>query len=108
MSTLSTLPPSLRMTLRNLSRLGATVRSSISGSRMTISSYWCMTYPPPSDLAVADVLQQEGVVRRVVEAANAAHGQPQQSTRPAASFPTRGLARAPCCASVRSQGGAAG
>src|SRR5690606_25401371 len=49
MSTLSMVPPSLRITVRNLSRLGATVRSSISGSRMTMSSYWCVTDPPPSD-----------------------------------------------------------
>src|SRR6476660_623211 len=39
MSTLSTLPPPLRMTLRNVSSDGATVRSSRVGSRMTMISY---------------------------------------------------------------------
>jgi hypothetical protein len=38
MSTFSTLPPSLFTTVRNWSRDGATVRSSTSGSRITISS----------------------------------------------------------------------
>src|SRR6185312_11492480 len=49
MSTLSTLPPSLRMTLRNVSNDGATVRSSRVGSRMTMISYGRMrTSPPPT------------------------------------------------------------
>src|SRR3984957_12428284 len=39
MSTLSTVPPSLRTTLRNVSKDGATVRSSSVGSRMTMISY---------------------------------------------------------------------
>src|SRR5690606_2512565 len=50
----------LRITLRNLSRLGATVRSSISGSRITISSYWCVIDPPPLVSAAAVGLRQEG------------------------------------------------
>src|ERR1700709_858950 len=37
-STFSTVPPELRMTLRNCSNEGAIVRSSRSGARMTISS----------------------------------------------------------------------
>src|SRR5690606_5701250 len=61
MSTFSISPPALRMTPRNLSILGATVRSSIPGSRITMSSYGCITDPPPSDFTATGFLWQEGV-----------------------------------------------
>src|SRR5690349_12949127 len=65
MSTLSTDPPSLRTTLRNVSRDGATVRSSSVGSRMTMISYGRMeTSPPPLVCAATDVPWQEGRLRR--------------------------------------------
>jgi len=44
-STFSTVPPPLRTTDRNASRLGATYRSSTSGSRMSMSSYLRMRVP---------------------------------------------------------------
>src|SRR5690348_754692 len=65
MSTLSTVPPSLRTTLRNVSSDGATVRSSSVGSRMTMISYGRMeTSPPPLVCTATGVPWQEGRLRR--------------------------------------------
>src|ERR1700751_3627212 len=65
MSTFSTVPPSLRTTLRNASKDGATVRSSSVGSRMTMISYGRMeTSPPPLVCAATVGLWQEGRLRR--------------------------------------------
>jgi hypothetical protein len=44
-STLSTVPPPLRTTFRNFSSVGSTVRSSTSGSMITINSYARMCEP---------------------------------------------------------------
>src|SRR5271166_373500 len=72
MSTFSTFPPSLRTTLRNASKDGATVRSSSVGSRMTMISYGRMeTSPPPLVCAATVGPWQEGRLRR----------QPHQVTR---------------------------
>src|SRR5271166_3161191 len=65
MSTFSTFPPSLRTTLRNASKDGATVRSSSVGSRMTMISYGRMeTSPPPLVCAATVGPWQEGRLRR--------------------------------------------
>src|SRR4051812_39329359 len=65
MSTLSTVPPSLRMTFRNVSNDGATVRSSRVGSRMTMISYGRMSNPSPPMVVTATVDPwQEGRLRR--------------------------------------------
>src|SRR6516162_1627720 len=65
MSIFSTVPPSLRTTLRNASKDGATVRSSSVGSRMTMISYGRMeTSPPPLVCAATVGPWQEGRLRR--------------------------------------------
>src|SRR6185312_8825365 len=80
MSTLSTEPPSLRMTLRNVSSDGATVRSSRVGSRMTMISYGRIrTHHLLRSSAATVVPWQEGYLRR----------QPAQATRTAADLRNR-------------------
>src|SRR6185312_8124169 len=80
MSTLSTEPPSLRMTLRNVSSDGATVRSSRVGSRMTMISYGRIrTHHLLRSSAATVVPWQEGYLRR----------QPAQATRTGADLRNR-------------------
>src|ERR1044072_8260980 len=80
MSTLSTEPPSLRMTLRNVSSEGATVRSSSVGSRMTMISYGRIkTHHLLWSCAATDCPWQEGYLRR----------QPAQATGTGTDQPNR-------------------